>query len=139
MFKVKRKYNITLFWWFYCWLSPQSAYLYSVSASNFEQVFVIRVRETSHNVLEKQKAIYLYRNKSWKTYFIQWFINAPNWNQLLIYDNISALNLLQKWQAYFRFSHYLMCYIHREFFFFWLYQAKSLLKSLKQWNKLVGI
>ena len=45
----------------------------------FEQVFVNRVWKTSHNVLKAQKAMHLFC--SCKTYFIQWFIIAPNWNK----------------------------------------------------------
>ena len=57
----------------------QSAYQYSVSTFNFQQVFASRVWKTSNKVMKTQKAIYLFRNKSWKTYFIQWFIIALNW------------------------------------------------------------
>ena len=44
-----------------------SAHQYSIPAF----LFVSSVRKTSHNVLKKQKAINLYRNKSSKAYFIQ--------------------------------------------------------------------
>ena len=79
VFKVKSRYSMTSFRCIYCWPWPQSAYQYSVSTFNFKEAFVSSVRKTSHNVLKKQ-ARYLYRNKSCKTYFIQRFIIAPNWN-----------------------------------------------------------
>ena len=69
-------------------------YQCSVSTFKFEQVFVSSVKKTSHNVLKKTKAIYFYRNKSCKAYFIQGFIIAPNWNKLWTFGNISALLLL---------------------------------------------
>ena len=94
VFKVKSRYSMTSFRCIYCWPWPQSAYQYSVSTFNFKEAFVSSVRKTSHNVLKKQKARYLYRNKSCKAYFIQRFIIAPNWNKLWIFDNTSALNLL---------------------------------------------
>ena len=86
MFKVKNKCSVRSFWWFYCWFWPQSAYQYSVSTFNFEQVVPSWVWKTSHNVLKTQKAIYLFRNKSCKAYSIQWFIIALNWNKLWSYN-----------------------------------------------------
>ena len=44
----------------------------------FKEAFVSSVRKTNHNVLKKQKARYLSRNKSCKAYLIQRFIIAPN-------------------------------------------------------------
>ena len=82
VFKVKSRYSMTSFRCIYCWPWPQSAYQYSVSTFNFKEAFVSSVRKTSHNVLKKQKARYLYRNKSCKAYFIQRFIIAPNWNNI---------------------------------------------------------
>ena len=94
VFKIKSKYSMASFRCIYCWPWRQAAYQYSVSTFNFKEAFVSSVRKTSHNVLKKQKARYLYRNKSCKAYFIQRFIIAPNWNKLWIFDNTSALNLL---------------------------------------------
>ena len=141
MFKVKSRYSMTSFRCIYCWPWPQSAYQYSVSTFNFKEAFVSSVRKTSHNVLKKQKARYLYRNKSCKAYFIQRFIIAPNWNKLRIFDNTSALNLLYESQVYYRFVTLFDLLYHRYFtdFFFLLYQTENLFKSLKQWKKLVGI
>ena len=140
MFKVKSRYSMTSFRCIYCWPWPQSAYQYSVSTFNFKEAFVSSVRKTSHNVLKKQKARYLYRNKSCKAYFIQRFIIAPNWNKLWIFDNTSALNLLCESQVYYRFVPLFDLLYHRYFTeFFLLYQTENLFKSLKQWNKLVGI
>ena len=79
VFKVKSRYSMTSFRCIYCWPWPQSAYQYSVSTFNFKEAFVSSVRKTSHNVLKKQKARCLYRNKSCKAYFIQQFNIAPNW------------------------------------------------------------
>ena len=84
---------MTSFWCFYCWLWPESVYQYSVSTFNFEQAFVSRVWKTSHNVLKTQKAIYFFRNKSCKAYFIQRFIIAPNWNKL--WTNDHTMNILK--------------------------------------------
>ena len=50
--------------------------MYLFSSFNFKEAFVSSVRKTSHNVLKKQKARYLYRNKSCKSYFIPRFIIA---------------------------------------------------------------
>ena len=104
MFKIDNK-KIRLICWmcsklkintawhsFCCWLWPQSAYKYSVSTFNFEQVFASRVWKASHNVLKIQKVIYLFRNKSCKAYFIQQFIIEPNWNKL--WTNDHAMNML---------------------------------------------
>ena len=66
----------------YCWPWPQSAYQYSASSFNFKEAFVSSVRKTSHNVLKKQKARYLYRNRSCKAYFIQRFIITPSHTSL---------------------------------------------------------
>ena len=125
----------------YCWPWPQAAYQYSVSTFNFKEAFVSSVRKTSHNVLKKQKARYLSCNKSCKAYFIQRFIIAPNWNKLWIFDNTSALNLLCESQMYYiSFRPVIWSATSRCFTeFFWLHQTENLLKSLKQWNKLVGI
>ena len=140
LFKVKSKYSMISFRCIYCWPWPQSAYQYSVSTFNFKQEFVSNVRKTSHNVLKKQKARYLYRNKSVKAYFIQRFITAPNWSKLWTFDNTSALNLLYESQVYYRFVSLFDLLYHRYFTkCFLLYQTENLFKSLKQWNKLVGI
>ena len=137
MFKVKNKYSMTSLWCFYCRLWSQSAYKYSVSTFNFEQVFVSRVRKTSHNVLKKQKAIYLYRNKSCKDYFIQRFIIAPNWNKLWTCENVSALNLLNPKRIIVS-SLYLICYIiafSQRFNFFAAPNLKpiSIIETEKNW------
>ena len=108
VFKVKSKHSMTSFRCFYCWHWPQSANHYSVSTFNFEQVFVSRVRKASLNVLKKQKAIYLCRNKSCKSYFVQRFIIALNWNKWWTFDNISAWNLLK---CIIVSSRCLICYI----------------------------
>ena len=140
LFKVKSKYSMISFRCIYCWPWPQSAYQYSVSTFNFKEAFVSSVRKTSHNVLKKQKARYLYRNKSVKAYFIQRFITAPNWSKLWTFDNTSALNLLYESQVYYRFVSLFDLLYHRYFTkCFLLYQTENLFKSLKQWNKLVGI
>ena len=90
----------------------QSAYQYSVSTFNFQQLFASRVWKTSNKVMKTQKAIYLFRNKSWKTYFIQWFIIALNW----IWTYVWTLNLLQESQAYYhRFVPFLDLLYHRYF------------------------
>ena len=47
-----------------------SVSIYTVSTFNFEQVFVSKVWKASHDVLKTQKAIYLFRDKSWKAFFI---------------------------------------------------------------------
>ena len=78
LFKVKSKHGMTSFRCIYGWPWPQSAQ--SISTFKFKEAFVSSVRKTSHNVLKKQKARYLYRNKSWKAYFLQRFIIAPNCN-----------------------------------------------------------
>ena len=88
MYKVENKYSMTSLRCFYCWFWPQSAYQYSVSTCNFEQVFASRVWKTSHYVLKTQKVIYFFRNKSCKACFKQWFIIAPNWNKLWSYDQL---------------------------------------------------
>ena len=80
LFKVKSKHGMTSFRCIYGWPWPQSTYQHSVSTFNFKEAFVSSVRKTSHNVLQKQKARYLYVNKSWKAYFIQRFIIPPNWD-----------------------------------------------------------
>ena len=140
LFKVKSKYSTTSFRCIYCWPWPQSAYQYSVSTFNFKQEFVSNVRKKSHSVLKKQKARYLYRNESVKTYFIQRFNTAPNWSKLWTFDNTSALNLLYESQVYYRFVPLFDLLYHRYFTeCFLLYQTENLFKSLKQWNKLVGI
>ena len=136
-FKIKSKYSMASFRCIYCWPWPQAAYQYSVSTFNFKEAFVSSVRKTSHNVLKKQKARYLYRNKRCKAYFIQQFIIAPNWNYLWIFQ---LQNLLYESQVYHRFDPLFDQLYHAYFLdFFLLYQTENLFKSLKQWNKLVGI
>ena len=93
VFKVKTKYNMTLFWCFYCCVWPKSLHQYSDFTCNFEQVFVSRVWKTSHNVLKTQKVTYLFCNKSCKSYLIQQFIIALNWNKL--WTNDHTMNILQ--------------------------------------------
>ena len=57
----------------------QSEDQYSVSTLKFKQAFVSSVRKTSHNVLKKTKCkIFVSSHKSFKVYFIQRFIIAPN-------------------------------------------------------------
>ena len=140
MFKFKSKYSMASFRCIYCWPWPQAAYQYSVSTFNFKEAFVSSARKTSHNVLKKQKARYLSRNKSCKAYFIQRFIITSNWNKLWIFDNTSALNLLCESWVYYRFVPLFDLLYHHYFTeFFLLYQTKNLFKLLKQWNKLVEI
>ena len=95
VFKVKTKYNMTLFWCFYCCLWPKLAHQYSDFTFNFEQVFVSRVWKTSHNVLKTQKVTYLFCNKSCKSYLIQQFIIALNWKLIMnkwpYYEHITRL------------------------------------------------
>ena len=99
----KLKIN-TQFWCFYCWRWSQSAYNFSVSTFNFEQVFHNRVWKTSDNVLKTQKAIYLLHCKSCEAYFIQWFFIASNRTKVwtndhtmnILWTYVSALNLLQE-------------------------------------------
>ena len=137
VFKIKSKYSMASFRCIYCWPWLQAAYQYSVSTFNFKEAFVSSVRKTSHNVLKKQKARYLYRNKRCKAYFIQQFIIAPNWNYLWIFQ---LQNLLYESQVYYRFDPLFDQLYHAYFLdFFLLYQTENLFKSLKQWNKLVGI
>ena len=127
VFKIKSKYSMASFRCIYCWPWLQAAYQYSVSTFNFKEAFVSSVRKTSHNVLKKQKARYLYRNKSCKAYFIQRFIIAPNWNKLRIFDNTSALNLLYESQLYYRFVPLFDLQYHRYFIeFFLLYETENL-------------
>ena len=133
LFKVKSKHSMTSFRCIYCWPWPQSAYQSSVSTFNFKEAFVNSVRKTSHDVLKKQKARYLCRNKSCKAYFIQRFIIVPNWNWLGISDNTSTLNLLYESQVYYHFVTLFDLLCHRYFteFFFCCIKPKT---YLNHWN-----
>ena len=133
MIKVKSKYRMASFRYIYCWHWPQAAYQDSVSTFNFKKAFVISsVTKTSLKVLKKQKPRYLSRNKSCKAYFFQRFIIAPNWNNLWIFDNTSALNLLCESQVYYRFVS-LFDLLHHCYFteFFCCTKPKT---YLNQWN-----
>ena len=85
--KVKCKHSMTSFRCIYCWPWPQSTYQYSASTFNFKEAFVSSVRKTSHNVLKKQKARYLYRNKRCKGLFY-WTIYHST--ELKLFMNISG-------------------------------------------------
>ena len=115
VFKIKSKYSMASFRCIYCWPWRQAAYQYSVSTFNFKEAFVSSVKKTSHNVLKKQKARYLSRNISCKTYFIQRFVIVPNWNKLWIFENTSALNLLFESQVYYCFVPLFDLLYHRYF------------------------
>ena len=115
LLKVKSKHGMTSFRCIYGWPWPQSTYQHSASTFNFKEAFVSSVRKTSHNVLQKQKARYLYVNKNWKAYFIQRFIihRIEISNEHLIFDNTSALNLLYESEVIIVSSRYLICWIFR--------------------------
>ena len=76
--------------------------IYCSSSFNSEQVFARSVWKANHNVLKTEKTIYLFRNKSCKAFFMQWFIIAPYWNKLwtnehimnIIWTYVSPLNFL---------------------------------------------
>ena len=76
LFRVKNKYRMTSFWSFYCSLRPQLAYQYS--ASTFILNKYLSAGRESRNALKTRKAIYLFRNKSCKAFFIRQFIIALN-------------------------------------------------------------
>ena len=65
---------------------------YRFSTFNFEQVFVSRVRKKVI-VFWKHKKRYVFRKKSCKAYFIQWFIIEPNWNKLWTNDHAYKHNM----------------------------------------------
>ena len=102
------------------WLWPQF---------NFEQVFVSRLWKTSHNVLKTLKTIYLFRNKSCKTYFIQWRLSLHrieiNYKHMtimyeqimnILWTYVSAQNLFQESQTYsYRFAPLFDLLYHRNF------------------------
>ena len=144
MFKVKDKYSMTKFWCFYCWLWPQSAYQYSASTFNFEQVFVSRVWK---NILKTKKRYICFvikvANKA------QWFIFAPNWKKIMNkwpwYEHV--MNIIWTYVSAYICSRnpkciiivssrFLICSIiaiSQRFNLFLLYQTENM------WNKLVGI
>ena len=137
LFKIKSKHSMASFRCIYCWPWPQVAYQYSISTFNFKKAFVSSVRKTSHNVL---------KNKKRDICLVIKVARPISFNDLslhrieIIFDNTSSLNLLCESQVYYRFVP-LFDLLYPRYFteFFLLYQTENLFKSLKQWNKLVGI
>ena len=115
------KLKINTAW--HSWLRPRSAYQYSVSIFNFEQVFGSKVWETGHNVLKTQKAICFFLNK--KSHFIQRFtiehiMNVCFSSNFALGISISVLSSL----------------FPRNLILLAVWNRKP---TLKQWNKLVSI
>ena len=137
VFKVKSKCSLTSFRCIYCWPWLQSTYEYSISTFNFKEPFVNSVRKTSHNVPKKKKRDICIVIKVARPILFKGLSLHRIERSFWIFDNTSALNLLK---VCYPFVPLFDLLYHRYFTeFFLLYLTENLFKSLKQWNKLVGI
>ena len=100
MFKVNNK-TIRLICWMRSELKINTAWHSSGVFIDFDHsqyiniVFLLLKLWTSirqKGVKDKSETIYLFPDKSCKTYFIQWFIIAPNWYKL--WTNDHTMNML---------------------------------------------
>ena len=109
MFKGNNK-KIRLSRWMYsrlkintAWHSPGVSIVDSDHSQHINILFLLLTLNTDLSVecerqiimLWKHRAMYLFRSKSCKAYFIQWFIIASNWNKL--WTDGHAMSILWTW------------------------------------------